>query len=146
MRRLIPALAALVLAGTLATGGAALAKDHGDGEGRGHARGSERYERNERYERRGEGREGAGRWSRGADGRWRDGGSPRYDGGPPAIIYEPPVRRGGYAPRDYREGAVGDYGRYRLRPPPPGYMWVRTGQGYAMVSTRTGQVFDVVPY
>ena len=38
-----------------------------------------------------------------------------------------------------------DYGRYRLRPPPRGFVWVRTGNGFAMVSRETGQVFDVVP-
>jgi Ni/Co efflux regulator RcnB len=46
---------------------------------------------------------------------------------------------------DHRGGVVEDYGRYRLRPPPRGYSWVRVGGGYALVSTMTGQVFDVVP-
>jgi Ni/Co efflux regulator RcnB len=41
---------------------------------------------------------------------------------------------------------IQDYGRFRLRAPPRGYAWMRTGAGYALVSTATGQVFDVVPY
>jgi Ni/Co efflux regulator RcnB len=41
---------------------------------------------------------------------------------------------------------IQDPGRYRLRPPPRGYDWVRTPAGMALVSRSTGQVFDVVPY
>jgi Ni/Co efflux regulator RcnB len=43
-------------------------------------------------------------------------------------------------------GGVPDYGRYRLRPPPRGFVWVRTGSGFAMVEQETGRVFDIVPY
>ena len=41
---------------------------------------------------------------------------------------------------------IQDPGRYRLRAPPRGYMWVRTPNGMAMVSQSTGQIFDMVPY
>ena len=33
--------------------------------------------------------------------------------------------------------------RYRLRPPPHGYNWVRVGDGFALVSPE-GQIFDMV--
>jgi Ni/Co efflux regulator RcnB len=73
---------------------------------------------------------------------------PRYDPrayGPPPGAYSTAPRRGGYLPPMSGE-AVQDYGRLRLRPPPRGYAWVRTSGGYALQSTMTGQVFDVVPY
>jgi Ni/Co efflux regulator RcnB len=41
---------------------------------------------------------------------------------------------------------VQDYGRYRLRPPPPGYGWVRSGRALMLMDMNTGQVFDVIPY
>jgi Ni/Co efflux regulator RcnB len=74
---------------------------------------------------------------------------PRYDprayGAPPSA-YRAAPRRGGYLGRQYGGEVIQDYGRFRLRPPPRGYEWVRTPNGMAMVSTMTGQVFDVVPY
>ena len=42
-------------------------------------------------------------------------------------------------------GIVNDLSRYRLRPPPPGYAWVRVNGGVALVSQATGQIFDIVP-
>lgn len=56
-----------------------------------------------------------------------------------------PARRGGYLPDRYRAGAVDDYQRYRLRPPPRGYMWVRIDRGFALVSMDDGRIFDVIP-
>ncbi|MDB5465958.1 MAG: hypothetical protein JWQ46_720 [Phenylobacterium sp.] len=49
-------------------------------------------------------------------------------------------------PPDYRGAPMQDYGRYRLRPPPRGYTWMRVGGSYVLMSTMTGQIFDVVPY
>jgi len=84
-----------------------------------------------------------------------DRGGRRWDAGPPDA-YAPPgfarrqppanygVRRGGQAPPEYRGAEVSDYGRHRLRPPPPGYTWVRMGNRYALVSRSTGQIFDVI--
>jgi len=64
---------------------------------------------------------------------------------PPAAAYSAAPRRGGYlGPQG--SPVIGDYGRNRLRTPPPGYDWVRTARGMALVSRATGQVFDVVPY
>jgi len=98
--------------------------------------------------------------------RWEDRGPPpgrvepyrgdayrRYDERPPAYAAPPaygryapaPTRPGGYLPDSYRGAAVQDYPRYRLRPPPHGYAWVRTGNGFALVSEADGRVFDIVP-
>ena len=54
------------------------------------------------------------------------------------------VRRGGMIPPAYRGAVVPDYGRHRLRPPPPGFAWVRMGDRYMLVSRATGQIFDVI--
>jgi Ni/Co efflux regulator RcnB len=190
MKRLIPIFAAVVaLAGPLAVGSAAAAKDHGQGQGqdrggrgasergydhgnrgngrggeyRGEPRGPERrvYEAPAPY--RG-GRGGRGD-PRGADrrvyeepGPYRGRGDPdrgdrrvyegdrrAYESEGPAPYYAPSPRRGGYMPPP-AGGAIQDYGRYRLRPPPRGFVWLRTNRGYAMVEEETGRVFDIVPY
>jgi Ni/Co efflux regulator RcnB len=151
MNRLMPIVAALaVLTGPMVMGGEALAKDHG-GRGADHGKrgggGDWRGdgERRVRDERRG-GYDGPIRG--GATG-WREdrGGPDRrarrsYDEAP--AQYAPSPRRGGYMSPE-AGGRLPDYGRYRLRPPPRGFVWVRTGNGFAMVSTETGRVFDVVP-
>jgi Ni/Co efflux regulator RcnB len=157
MRRLPAlALAFAVAAAPLAAGGLAAAKDHRDGGDRG-----------DRGEQRGRGGD-EGRWGgrggppagwRGEGGHWGDRGGersgerggergeryePRFErGAPPPEAYAPP-RRGGYL--GPQGGApIEDPGRYRLRPAPRGYMWVRVPGGMAIVSQATGQVFDVVP-
>ncbi len=48
-------------------------------------------------------------------------------------------------PRSRRMGPVENYGRHRLRPPPRGFAWVRTPQGFALVSTTDGRVYDTIP-
>ena len=55
-------------------------------------------------------------------------------------------RRGGYLPPHYRGGGyvVRDYGHYRLRPPPRGYYWYRTGNDYVLAAIATGLIFDVI--
>jgi hypothetical protein len=91
---------------------------------------------------------GGGRWDR-AEPRDERRVEPRYDPrayGPPPGAYAPAPHRGGYLPPQAGGDVVQDYGRFRLRPPPRGYAWIRTAGGYALVSTATGQVFDVVPY
>ncbi|MBW8814756.1 MAG: RcnB family protein [Caulobacterales bacterium] len=69
----------------------------------------------------------------------------RYEDSPPSYAprrgYSP--RPGGYLPPDYRGAPVGDYQRYRLRPPPRGYSWIHVGAGFALVGP-DGQVFDVI--
>jgi Ni/Co efflux regulator RcnB len=70
-------------------------------------------------------------------------GRPVYPyGAPPEARYG--ARRGGMLPPQYRGAIVPDYGRHHLRPPPPGFAWVRMGDGYALVSRDTGQIFDVI--
>jgi Ni/Co efflux regulator RcnB len=156
MRRLIQTLAAVAaLAGPLAAGGAAVADgqhEHRDGGDRGDRGGGER-----RGGDRGGGDRGGGDRGRGEEhgdrGRGGDRGGPGWSYGPPpgAYSYGPPPgyggpRRGGYMPPDYRGAPMQDYGRYRLRPPPRGYTWMRVGGSYVLMSTMTGQIFDVVPY
>jgi Ni/Co efflux regulator RcnB len=61
------------------------------------------------------------------------------------LTQQPPAaRRGGVLPDGLRGGVVSDYQRYRLRPPPAGYAWVRVGTGFALISLADGQVFDTV--
>ena len=177
MKRLMPIIAALtVLAGPLAMGGEAWAKDqHGGGHrserpsdrggrsaerggDRGADRGADRGGPRGSDERRGDERRGDERRGRDDGGPYRARGQERgdrrsepdrgdrraYESYGPAPYAASP-RRGGYMPPQ-AGGAIPDYGRYRLRPPPRGYVWVRTGNGYAMVSEESGRVYDVVPY
>jgi Ni/Co efflux regulator RcnB len=157
MRRLATlACAIAVAASSLAAGGVALAKDHRDGGGRGEQqRGEAQRGRGGEDGRwggrggpppgwRGEGG-GGGRWA-GERGERGERGEQRYEprAAPPDERYAPPPRRGGYL--GPQGGApIEDPGRYRLRPAPRGYLWVRVPGGMAIVSQATGQVFDVVP-
>jgi Ni/Co efflux regulator RcnB len=90
---------------------------------------------------------GQGGWSRGGGGRWeRPAAVPPPEAAMPAPRgYYGAPRRGGYLPPQERGGVVQDYGRYRLRPPPPGYGWVRSGRSLMLMDMGTGQVFDVIP-
>jgi len=54
-------------------------------------------------------------------------------------------RRGQYLPPEYRGYRVPDLGRYRLRPPPPGYDWVTVGPDIYLMQRNSGLVLDVVP-
>ena len=75
-------------------------------------------------------------------------------GAPPVSYYGRPGyrpgyeawRRGAYLPPHYRGGGyvVHDYGRYRLRQPPRGYYWYRTGNDYVLAAVATGLIFDVI--
>jgi Ni/Co efflux regulator RcnB len=167
MRRLLALAAALALvAGPLAAGGQASAKDHHEGGGRGEQRGGGEGRGNGRwgggpppgYGRGGEAPPGYGRGGEGPPPGWRGEpppgygrGDPRYEGrgyegrgyAPPPQAYAPP-RRGGYL--GPQGGApIENPGRYRLREAPRGYVWMRVPGGMAMVSRSTGQIFDIVP-
>lgn len=135
-RRLL--LGALGAAPLLLAGEAALADDKGRGRGRGEGQGRgrgrdegpRRYERedprrNERYENRGR--------ERYDDRRYAPRG---YDDGPD-------LRRGRVLPPQARGGRIENYERYRLRQPPRGYSWYRSGDGFALVGPN-GIVFDVI--
>jgi Ni/Co efflux regulator RcnB len=175
MARLISLLAAAALiAAPLATAGQAMGKDHdggggrpeqrgGRGEGRGEfgghwmgGRGAPMpapYRGGEEYrggEYRGVGYRGGG-YERAEPRPYRGEprADPRYDPrgyGPPPSAYSAAPRRGGYLGPGYGGEVIQDYGRFRLRPPPRGYEWVRTAAGMALMSQATGQVFDIVPY
>ena len=164
MRRLISLLAAAVIvAGPLATAGSAMARDdrreerreqpqaqrggapRWQGGGRQAApayRGAQEY-RYERTDPRSDPRNNY---------RSEPSADPRYDPrayGPPAAAPAPsyaPPRRGGYLGPGAGGAVIQDPGRYRLRPPPRGYVWMRTPNGMAMVSQSTGQIYDTVPY
>jgi Ni/Co efflux regulator RcnB len=70
---------------------------------------------------------------------------PDYMQGPrPNYMRPTPGVRRGYVPDGYRGDVVGDYRRYRLRPPPQGYAWVRMGNGFALVEMGSGRIFDRV--
>lgn len=111
---------------------------------------------------------GGPRWQAPAPRRYDEGDRRRYEAPPPR--YEEPRRyddrprpnymegprpnymspapgvaaRRGYAPDSFRGGVVDDYRRYRLRPPPQGYDWVRMGNGFALVERGSGRIFDRV--
>jgi Ni/Co efflux regulator RcnB len=168
MRRLISVLAAAALiAGPLATASAAMAKDDHRSErreqqaprggaprwtgggGRQAAppayRGGQEY----RYERP-EGRNEPRNDPRMNGYRSEGAPDPRYDPrayGPAAPSpYASAPRRGGYVGPGSGGAVIQDPGRYRLRPPPRGYVWMHTPSGMAMVSQSTGQIYDMVPY
>lgn len=73
-------------------------------------------------------------------------------GPPPAQYYSHPSyrpgynqwRRGAYLPTYYRGYVVNDYHRYRLRPPPRGYHWVRANNDYVLAAIATGLIFEVI--
>ncbi len=161
MRRLISLLAAVTLvAGPLATAGAAAAKEEHRNERREQpaGRGGERRATPNRQapavqpyrfeETRGAGSYDPRRDPR-SEYRSEQQVDPRYDprgNGPPPSAYNTAPRRGGYLGPGARGAVIEDYSRNRLRPPPRGYQWVQTPRGMALVSQSTGQVFDVVPY
>jgi Ni/Co efflux regulator RcnB len=141
-------LAGSLLAASPLAGGPALAGDHDHSHGGGHGHGGGDH---------GGGDHGGGDHGHGeGHGRWEGGPPPGYAPGPafappgPAGYprHAPPpgygLRRGGQIPPEYRDAVVPDYGRHRLRPPPPGFAWVRMGDRYMLVSRSTGQIFDVI--
>ncbi|MCR5880685.1 RcnB family protein [Phenylobacterium sp. J367] len=151
-------IAAATLAGPLLAGSEALARDD---RGRGNGRGGWE-QRGDRGPPRGQGERGQYE-RRQPDRQWVDDG-PRRDRGPRAArartagtaattTARRPGRTPSHAPtacagaatcRRTRAGAeVQDPERYRLRPPPRGFRWVRAGGGYALVGP-DGQIFDMI--
>jgi Ni/Co efflux regulator RcnB len=121
-----------------------------------------RWERSERWERREErwerGPQGPGRVDRYERREWNNNGRRGYeerrwrDDRPPptaqraAPAYHPgyALRRGGRLPDAYRGSVVEDYPRYRLRPPPRGYIWYHVEDNY-MLAGPNGVIFDIIP-
>jgi Ni/Co efflux regulator RcnB len=144
------AIAAAVLA-VLPLGSAAMAGDHGWERGE-HGRGGERgggppgWSHGDRGE-----RGPPPGWERGERGGRQPMPPPGYYRAGPRGYYPPPpmayggyLRRGGHLPPGVRGEVVPDLGRYRLRPPPPGYDWVRVGNAFLLMNRETGQIFDMI--
>jgi len=53
-------------------------------------------------------------------------------------------RRGQFFPPSYRGEVVGDYQRYHLRRPPPGFYWYRSGDDFVLAALSSGLIFEVV--
>lgn len=150
MKRALLLMAAVASVATaMPLAGPALADDGGQGrraersDDRGaKARGAGRGQRENR------GRRDEAPRRRYEDDRPRYEGPRRYEDGPRPTYMRPPGdggrRSGAYLPDNYRGGVVDDYRRYRLRPPPQGYAWVRMGNGFALVEMDSGRVFDRV--
>lgn len=120
------------------------------------------WEREERWERRED------RWERREDqwgprdrGRWdrnRHNGYYYHDrwyyGPPPPAYFGDPYYRPGYSawrrgaalPPIYRGEVVTDYERYRLRPPPRGFVWYQVGDAFLLTGIGSGVIFEIVPY
>lgn len=154
MKRLILTLfAAGALLGPLPAVGVAVAKDKPGG----HAQRADPGDRG--------GGRGGSAWTRGGEaprGGWREDNPGRGPDrreewrAPPRSAYGPPpgydgyaapraygLRRGGYMPPQAHGAVVDDYGRYRLRPPPRGFDWMRVGDDFLLVSP-DGQIFDMI--
>jgi len=79
-------------------------------------------------------------------------GGGRYigQGGPQVGMgeYAPPGpmrwRRGQFFPPTYRGEVVGDYQRYHLRRPPPGFYWYHSGDDFVLAALSSGLIFEVV--
>ncbi len=165
MKRLLLTIAAMAaVAGPMAMAGQASAQDHGrwDRHDRGEHDRGDRWDHGDRWDRHDNGRHRGwdrDRWDR--HDRWDDGRHNGYYynnrwsyGPPPAYYYGRPGfrpgysawRRGGYLPPYYRGDTyvIRDYGRYRLRPPPRGYYWYRTGNDYVLAAIATGLIFDII--
>jgi Nickel/cobalt transporter regulator len=73
-------------------------------------------------------------------------GGPRYREGFEDFGHAGPgrFRRGQFLPPTERGYVVGDYYRYHLRRPPPGYYWYRSGSDFVLAATASGLIFEVV--
>lgn len=77
--------------------------------------------------------------------RWYYGPPPvayydRYDYRPGYQVW----RRGQRLPNYYQSYVIYDYPRYRLRPPPRGYHWVRSNNDYILAAIATGLILEVI--
>lgn len=155
MKRLLLTIAAVAsVAGPIVTMGTdAAAQDRGHWDHRDDRRDGRWDDRGSRYEGRYDGHRYGARW----DGGRHNGyyyNNRFYYGAPPQSYYGRPSyrpgyeswRRGAYLPAYYRGRGyvVYDYDRYRLRQPPRGYYWYRTGNDYVLAAIATGLIFDVI--
>jgi Ni/Co efflux regulator RcnB len=127
-------MAAMVL--SLLTGSAVALADPPQGYDHDHDRQDQRHdEHHDRGEHRGEMRH-----QHEEHGHWNSG---RYER--PHGWYAHHWRRGERLPPGYRASAyiIPDPVVYRLRPPPPGYYWVRVDNNAVLAAVATGVVLDV---
>ena len=103
------------------------------------------HDRDQRQDQRHDEHRGAMRHERGEheEHERADFDSGRYDR--PHGYYEHHWRRGDRLPPDYRSQAyiIPDPTMYRLRPPPPGYYWVRVDNNAVLAAVATGVVVDI---
>jgi Ni/Co efflux regulator RcnB len=72
--------------------------------------------------------------------------APRYRGMYDQGRHEGWYRRGGYIPVQYRRGSyvVSDWRRYRLKPPPRGYQYIRSDNGdFLLAAITTGAILSI---
>lgn len=56
-------------------------------------------------------------------------------------------KRGGYVPQPYRNSryVVSDWRRYRLKPPPRGYQYIRSDNGdFLLAAVATGAIISII--
>jgi len=117
-------LMAALAAASLAFGGLAMAKDHGDDHGNKGGRGHGHHK---------------------ADKHHRHGPPPHAQAGGRGAGPDHNFYRGGRLPVQYRDRGywVDDWRGHRLSAPPPGYHWVQTGGDYVLVANNTGIIFQI---
>ncbi len=64
-------------------------------------------------------------------------------GHPPTDPRAHPVR-GGFLPADRLADRVADPSRYKVRPAPPGYVWVHVARDLILAQDRSGLIVDIV--
>jgi Ni/Co efflux regulator RcnB len=73
--------------------------------------------------------------------------APRYRGMYDQGRHEGWYKRGGYVPAQYRRGnyVVSDWRRYRLKPPPRGYQYIRSDNGdFLLAAITTGAILSII--
>jgi hypothetical protein len=73
--------------------------------------------------------------------------APRYKGMYDQGRHEGWYRKGGYVPTQYRRGSyvVSDWRRYRLKPPPRGYQYIRSDNGdFLLAAITTGAILSII--
>jgi Ni/Co efflux regulator RcnB len=106
---------------SLAFGGLAMAKDHGDDRGHGHG---QKHKKAKHH---------------------RHGPPPHAQAGGRGAGPDHNFYRGGKLPVQYRDKGywVNDWRGHRLSAPPPGYHWVQTGGDYVLVADSTNIIFQI---
>lgn len=70
---------------------------------------------------------------------------PRGPQRPPGPRLDRGFGPGQILPPGVRGGQLQDFSRHRLRPPPPGYDWVRVGPDIYLMQRSTGLVLEMIP-